>query len=54
MRPAFIRYEHQRRALGLLDDVRHGERLARAGIAHQRLLGQTVADALHQSATASG
>ena len=31
-----------------LDDVRHGERLARAGNAHQRLLGQTVADALHQ------
>ena len=44
----FIVREHQRRALGLLDDVRHGERLARAGNAHQRLLGQTVVDALHQ------
>ena len=40
----FIVREHQRRALGLLDDVRHGERLARAGNAHQRLLGQTVVD----------
>ena len=44
----FIVREHQRRALGLLDDVRHGERLARAGNAHQRLLSQTVVDALHQ------
>ena len=44
----FIVREHQRRTLGLLDDVRHGERLARAGNAHQRLLGQTVVDALHQ------
>ena len=44
----FIVREHQRRALGLLDDVRHGERLARAGNAHQRLLGQTIVDALHQ------
>ena len=44
----FIVREHQRRALGLLNDVRHSERLARAGNAHQRLLGQTVVDALHQ------
>ena len=44
----FIVCEHQRRPLGLLDDVGHGEGLARAGHAHQRLLGQAVADALDQ------
>ena len=44
----FIVREHQRRPLGLLDDVRHGECLARTGNAHQRLLGQAVVDALHQ------
>ena len=44
----FIVREHQRRALGLLDDIRHSERFARTGNTHQSLLGQAVVDALHQ------
>ena len=44
----FIVCEHQRRPLGLLDDVGHGKGLARAGHTHERLLGQAVVDALDQ------
>ena len=44
----FIVREHERRALCLLDDVSHGEGLARAGNALERLLLQTVADALDE------
>ena len=44
----FVMGEHQRRPLGLLDDVGHGEGLARTGHAHQGLLGQAVLYALDQ------
>ena len=44
----FVVREDQRRPLQLLDDVRHRERLARAGDAHQHLLGSTAAQAIDQ------
>ena len=42
--------QHQRRPLQLLNDVRHRERLARAGDAHQHLLAPPVAQPVHQLA----
>ena len=40
--------EDQRRALGLLDDLRHGEGLARAGDAEQHLVALAVRDAVDE------
>ena len=44
----FIRLQDQRRAIHPGDDVGHGEGLARAGDAQQRLGVVTLMDALHQ------